>query len=461
MEHGVCSNIQVSIVIVVNEASSYQAGIRSDSDLYTFGFSWRPWSEAKAIAKGELIREYVTESARMYGIDKKIRFHHQVNAANYSSTEKRWQFDVNANGKPASFSARFMLLCTGYYDYNTPLESTIPGIENYKGTTIHPQFWPKELDWTDKEVVVVGSGATAVTVVPTMAEKAKHVTMLQRSPGYIVSIPTEDATEWVLRRTLWWWPGLQHFLFRAKWILTSLVVTTLCQWFPKVVKHYLLERTRRILPKTIKTDPHFNPRYYPWQQRMCLCPDADFFLALKSGKASIETGVIDTVTPNSIKLQSGVELNPDIIVTATGIKLQFAGGIKVSVDEKPVNLSEKFIWKGLMIEDVPNSAFSFGYVDASWTLGADASAQLVCRLITRMQKQGVAEVTPRTSDEEKQKMQVKSLLRLNSSYVTKSASLVPRNGDSGQWIPRSHYMRDMWNAWYGDIQTSLDWVSAD
>ncbi|QIW96710.1 hypothetical protein AMS68_002228 [Peltaster fructicola] len=435
-------------------------GIRSDSDLYTFGFKWRPWNDKGSIAKGDLIQRYVKESAEMYHIDEKIHFHHKVRSADYSTSDKLWSLDVDANGQSKTFKARFMLLGTGYYNYDEPLETVIPGIDTFKGTVVHPQFWPADLDYTDKDVVVIGSGATAVTVLPVMAKTAKHVTMLQRSPGYIVSIPSEDGLEKLVRFVFGWWPAAQHLIFRLKWIWASFYITTLSALIPKIVRAQLLKRVTKVLPPNIPVDPHFTPKYNPWEQRMCLCPDGDFFDGLKSGRASVETGIIDTITPNSIKLKSGAELHPDIIVTATGLKLQFAGGIKISVDNKALNLSEKFIWKGLMIEDLPNAAFSFGYVDASWTLGADASAQLICRLVATMKQEGVVEVTPRRSELEKQTLQPKNLLRLNSTYVEKASSVTPKAGDRGQWIPRTHYMRDLWNAKFGDIRTSLDWVKA-
>lgn len=465
MARGACSstlvrNFATCIYSEVIE-TDLNSGIRSDSDLHTFGFPWRPWNEKGAIAEADRIRNYVAESARMYGIDKKIRFHHKVVAADYSSAQKQWTFDVTINGKQQkTFKSRFLLLCTGYYDYQNPLKTSIPGLENFKGDVIHPQFWPESLDYSGRNVVVIGSGATAVTILPVMAKTASHVTMLQRSPGYVVSLAQEDGLEKFIRALFWWAPSIQHALFRVKWISASMLITSLSKWFPEFTRRLVYSRMEKELPPSIPRDPHFSPAYTPWQQRMCLCPDGDFYQGLRSGKSSVETGTIDTITADTIKLTTGKELHPDIIVTATGLQLQFAGGIKISVDGKPFDVGKKFIWKGMMIEDLPNAAFTIGYVDASWTLGADATAQLVCRLLTRMKQEGVSEITPRTSEQEKKSMATAPILRLTSTYVTKSAHLMPKSGDRGPWVPRSYYLKDLLNAWYGDIQSGLVWAKA-
>lgn len=396
----------------------------------------------------------------MYGIDKKVLYHHKVSAAKWSTTENSWSFDVEANGKPTKFRSRFMMLCCGYYDYHTPLQTEIPGLDKFQGTIVHPQFWPEDLDYSGKDVVVIGSGATAVTVLPVMAQTASHVTMVQRSPGYIVAVPSEGRLSATLARWFSWWPSLQHTLTRLIYVLSSLLITTLSAKYPEKTRQRLLERTEKLLPKSIPIDPNFTPSYLPWQQRLCLSPDGDFFDALNEGKASVETGHIETVTTNSIKMKSGKELRPDIIVTATGLKLQFAGGIKFTVDDKPYTVSEHYIWKGLMLEDLPNAAFCIGYVNASWTLGADASAQLVTRLIKLMRQDGAVAATPRTSETEKDTLKENNLLRLKSTYIAKAVGVNPKAGDSGQWVPRTHYLRDMWNAWYGDIRTNIELTKA-
>lgn len=434
-------------------------GIRSDSDLYTFGFPWRPWNEDTAIAQGGLIKNYLVESAEMYGIDKHIQYNTKVNDAHYTSKDKTWTLQATVNGKQKkTYKTRFILMCTGYYDYDVPLQASIPGIENFKGQVIHPQFWPEDLDYANKDVVVIGSGATAITVLPVMAETAKRVTMLQRSPGYVMSIPSEDGYERFFRKWFKWAPSLSHFMIRLKWILSPLLLTSFSAKYPERMRQLMYKLTQKQLPSSIPRDPHFTPKYYPWEQRMCMCPDGDFFKSLREGKSSIETGTIQTVTQDTIKLESGKELHPDIIVTATGLKLRFAGGMNITVDGMNYEPSEKFVWKGVMLEDLPNAAFVVGYVDASWTLGADATAQTMTRMFNQMKKEGVVEVTPHRNEKERREMKETNLLRLNSTYVTKGKSVLPKGGDSGQWVPRSNYIRDIFMAWFGDIKTGTEWV---
>lgn len=433
-------------------------GIRSDSDLYTFGFPWRPWEEQTSIAKGELILKYIKESANMYGIDKNIQFGHHVDAARYSSSDKTWTLDVTANGSQSkTLRSRFFMICTGYYDYDKPLEAVIPGIESFNGTVAHPQFWPQDLDYTNKNIVIVGSGATAITLMPALAEKASHITMLQRSPSYIMSQPSEDGLENLIRKLTWWSKPLEHKLIRFKWVIVPFLLTRFCYNFPNAAKRLFGRMTQAQLPPTMARDPHFNPSYNPFEQRVCFCPNGDFYAALRSGKTSVETGIIETVTPNSIKLKSGGELHPDVIVTATGLKLNFAGGMDISIDGEPYHVPEKFIWKGVMLEDLPNAAFTFGYVDASWTLGADATAQLVCRMLRQMSKERVVEIVPKRSKQEKLDMQEEPLLRLSSTYIRRAKDLLPKAGATGQWRARSYYLKDIWTAWFGDIRTGIEW----
>lgn len=434
-------------------------GLRSDSDLYTFGFAWRNWTENTSIAQGDLIINYVKESAEMFGIDKKILFHHKVNAANWSSDDKAWTIDVTANNSTQkTFRGRWLQLCTGYYDYQTPLKASIPGIENFKGEVVHPQFWNKDLNYKDKNVVILGSGATAVTLLPVLAKDTSHVTMLQRSPSYLMSQPTEDNMEKFFRAYL---PAsLAYRLIRFKWILLPFLLTSFCKYFPAAARKMVTGAAAKQLPVDIPINPHFSPKYNVFQQRLCFCPDGDFYACLRDGTGSVETGTIDTVTENSIKLHSGRELHPDIIVTATGLKLQVAGGMKLSVDGSPYEVGEKYIWKGVMLEDLPNAAMTIGYVDASWTLGADATAQMVCRILKRMTKEGVAEVVPRCSEDQKEIMEERPVLNLNSTYVKAGKSVLPKAGDRGQWKPRSYYWEDILMAWYGDIKSSMDWIKA-
>lgn len=432
-------------------------GLRSDSDLYTFGFPWRPWTEQKAIADGPSIVNYVRDSASMYGIDKKVQFKHKVKSADWSSEQQSWSLSVDANGTPKTFRSRFMLWCTGYYDYNQALPSAIPGIENFKGTVIHPQFWPEDLDYSNKNIVIVGSGATAITLMPALAEKAAHVTMLQRSPSYILSQPATDGLEIAIRKVCPAW--LAHKLIRIKWIILPFLFVSFCTYFPTFAKNLIRKGTIKQLPESIAHDPNFKPSYNPFQQRVCFCPDGDFYASLRAGTSSVVTGVVDTVTAKSIKLQSGQELQPDIIVTATGLKIQMAGGTKLSVDGQPFALNEKYMWKGVMVQDLPNAAFSVGYTDASWTLGADATAQLICRLIKALDRDGAAAAVPRLNEKEQSAMKEMPMLNLQSTYIQRGKDAMPKAGDGAQWRARTYYLRDMWEAWFGDIRTGLQYIS--
>ncbi|KAK3067281.1 hypothetical protein LTR53_015934 [Teratosphaeriaceae sp. CCFEE 6253] len=434
-------------------------GIRSDSDLYTFGFPWRPWQEQTSIAEGDLIIKYMKESAAVTEIDQRIQFNHHVNKADYSRSSSTWTFDVTANKtEQKTIRSKFYLICTGYYDYDHPRQTVIPGLEDFKGVVAHPQTWPQDLDYTDKNVVIVGSGATAITLLPNLAKKAANVTILQRSPSYVMSQPAEDGLEWAIRQATWWSKPLQHKLLRWKWVLMPFLLTRFAYNFPNAANKMFSKMIQAQLPPTLPRDPHFNPTYNPFEQRVCLCPDGDFYAALRSGKATMETGVVETVTPNSIRLTSGKELHPDIIVTATGLKVRFAGGVNIRVDGEPINVADKFIWKGVMVEDVPNAAYVMGYVDASWTLGADATAQLVCRIMKQMKKESVKEIVPRRTAEEKANMVEKPLLRLTSTYVKSAKDVIPKTGATGQWRPRSYYYKDILMAWFGDIKTGTEWV---
>jgi cation diffusion facilitator CzcD-associated flavoprotein CzcO len=331
----------------------------------------------------------------------------------------------------------------------------IPGIENFKGKVVHPQFWPQDLDYANKQVVIVGSGATAVTLLPNLAKKAEHVTMLQRSPSYLLSQPSEDGIERFIRR---WSPKAWiNQLLRFKWLALPFVIINFCYYLPGVAKKLLRAATVAQLPPSIKHNPHFEPSYNPFEQRVCFCPDGDFYASLREGKSSVVTGQIETMTADAIKLKDGQELHPDIIVTATGLQMQLAGGMKISVDNEPFAINQKFMWKNVMIQDLPNAAYVIGYVDASWTLGADATAQLVCRMLKKMEKEGNTVAVPRV-DEKKKKMKEMQYLRLSSTYVKRAKNVLPKAGDAPQWRGRTTYFRDIWEAWFGDINTGLQYI---
>ena len=349
-----------------------------------------------------------------------------------------------------------MFLGTGYYDHIEPLQAEIPGINDFKGTVIHPQFWPTELDYGNKNIVIIGSGATAITILPSVAKSALHVTMLQRSPSYVFSLPVEGTFEKVVRALC---PAaLANIFIRLKWILASLLMVSFCRRFPSTARRLLLYTTSKQLPKDMALDPNFIPKYSPWDQRMCMCPDGDFFKCLRSGRASVETGEIEAITQNSIRLKSGKELHPDIIVTATGLKLKLAGGIHIKVDGEAFDITRHFIWKASMIEDLPNVVFALGYVDASWTLGADATSQLTCRLLKKMKKEGTAMIVSRRSADEKENMKEVPFLHLNSTYVKLGNAALPKAGDRSQWRPRSYYWKNMAKARWGDVRTGMEWT---
>jgi len=427
-------------------------GIRSDSDLHTFGFPWDPWKEDRAIADAPSILNYVKTTAARHGIDKHVRYSHKVEHMNWSSEQQHWQLDVTVNGsEKKTFYSRFLLLGTGYYDYKTPLQSKIPGIENFKGTVVHPQFWPENLDYADKKVVIIGSGATAVTLLPNMVDKVKRITMLQRSPGYFLPIPLTEPVDQLIKKVLpesW-----AYTLIRIRFMLVSFLFFQFCRLFPKQGIKVLRKGTEKALPPNIPFDPHFVPKYKPWEQRMCITPGGDFFAALRTGKADVVTDTIETVTANGITLKSGQTLDADIIITATGLKIQFGGGATVSVDNQPFQLSQKYTWRGAMLQDLPNLTFVFGYTNASWTLGADATAQLWVRILKSMRDKNMTSVVPRMSENEG--VLNVPFLNLNSSYIQAAEKDLPRGGDRGPWKPRSSFLKDIWFARFGDIQTGL------
>ncbi|KAF7167490.1 hypothetical protein CNMCM5623_000826 [Aspergillus felis] len=432
-------------------------GIRSDSDLFTFGFSWRPWTKTHSIAHGSLIAEYVRDCAAEEGIDKKIKFHHRVNQMSWSTELKTWSLDLTVDKTTScNLQSRFILLGTGYYDYHQALPADIPGIQNFTGTLVHPQYWPENLDYKDKEVVIIGSGATAITLLPNIAKEARHVTILQRSPSYILSVSSEDVVEKLIRLLL---PKvLAVKLIRFKWIFVPLLLVNFCRRFPRLARKLLMVLTARELPRHMSLQPNFAPNYNPWEQRLCMCPESDFYESIGNGKADVRTGVIENVTGTSIRLKSGDELHPDIIVTATGLRLCIAGGIKIFVDGLQYHIGDNYLWKFAMMDNLPNAVLAFGYIDASWTLGADFTAKLACRLLRKMKKDCATMVVPRMGAEEKKKIKKLPFLDLKSTYVREAQNALPQVGDRSVWQPRPYYWRDLTVARYGSLQRGLEWT---
>lgn len=346
--------------------------------------------------------------------------------------------------------AKFFLMASGYYDYTTPLPTVINGLERFKGRIVHPQFWPTEMDYSGKEMVIVGSGATAITLLPNLAKQAKKVTMLQRSPGYVISMPQRDIIDWLAAKILPKW--LAFRFTRLKYIVLPLLFYNFCQAFPNAARKVLRWRATSQLPKNLPHDPHFNPAYNPWTQRLCLAPDGDFYKGLRTGRANIVTGHIDTVEEDGVLLQSGEKLKADIIVTATGLKIGLGGHVAITIDDEPLELNSKYLWRSAMVQDVPNLAFVIGYVNASWTLGADVTARLLIRLMKHMQAEKLQSCTPRLSGP----LTKVSVFALSSTYVTKALESFPMAGDSGPWRPRTDYFKDMRDAKYGDILSTVE-----
>src|SRR5688500_2845914 len=386
-------------------------GVRSDSDMYTLGYRFRPWRDAKAIADGPAILNYIRETASEFGVDKKIRYGHRVSQASWSSEDSHWTIEVQTNNTVVQFTCNFLYLCTGYYAYESGYTPQWPGVEKFRGQIIHPQTWPEDLDYADKRVVVIGSGATAVTLVPAMAEHAEHVTMLQRSPTYIMTLPAEDRIANFLRRHL---PErLSYALTRWKNVMLQMFFYVLSRKRPETMKRLIAKGVRTELGDEYDTS-HFTPPYNPWDQRLCLVPDSDLFRVIREGRASIVTDHIETFTETGLLLKSGVRLDADIIITATGLVLKLMAGLQLVVDGEPVDLSKTVAYKGMMYCDVPNLASAFGYTNASWTLKCDLTAEYVCRLLKYMDSRDYDICTPRVSDPS---VQPEPVIDFTSGYV--------------------------------------------
>jgi monooxygenase len=419
-------------------------GVRSDSDMHTLGYRFKPWTAAKAIADGPSIMAYLRETLTEFGIDRHIRFRHQVRRAEWSSADATWtvhaeRSDADGTTEAITIRCNYVFMCSGYYSYTDPYDAQIPGLERFQGQVVHPQFWPEDLDDAGRRVVVIGSGATAMTLVPAMAATAGHVTMLQRSPTYVVARPDEDAIANRLRR---------HLPERLAYDLTRRKNVALQQFFynrsrqqPQKVKRQLLDLTRKALPG-VDVDTHFTPRYNPWDQRLCLIPNGDLFDAINAGRVDVVTATIDTVTETGIRLTDGAELEADIIVTATGLQLVTLGQVEFVVDGRPIDFSQTWTYKGFAYSDVPNLASSFGYINASWTLRADLTCEYVCRLLNHMTATGTLQCTPRLRPEDAGMRPRDWIEGFSSGYVQRVMHLMPKQGDREPWINPQSYRRD-------------------
>ena len=415
-------------------------GIRSDSDLHTLGYAFKPWTDEQSIADGPSILSYVHETARENGIERHIRFGHQVVRAEWSTQDARWTVEARRTdgGETVQLTCGFLLSAGGYYRYDEGYTPHFEGRERFGGQIVHPQFWPEGLDYAGKRVVVIGSGATAVTIVPAMADDAAHVTMLQRSPTYIVSVPSRDPIANRLRRHL---PAhVAYSLTRRKNVGLQSAVYKLARRYPNLVRKLVRAGVKRQLPEGYDVDTHFNPRYDPWDQRLCAVPDGDLFKAIGAGRASIVTDRIETFTERGLLLESGAELEADVIVTATGINLQAFGGLQYAVDGEDVEIPETLAYKGMMLSGVPNFVFAVGYTNASWTLKVDLVCEYMCRLIAHMDARGHDQCVPVADDPS---IVERPLLDFTAGYVQRSLHQFPKQGSAPPWELRQDYYRDV------------------
>jgi monooxygenase len=431
-------------------------GIRSDSDMFTLGYSFKPWTEAKAIADGPQILNYVRETAKENGIDRKIRFNHRVKRASWSSQEARWTVEVERAGKGEAvtgtvrFTCNFLFMCSGYYKYEEGYTPEFSGVENFVGRIVHPQKWTDDIDCAGKRVVVIGSGATAVTLVPELAKTAEHVTMLQRSPTYVVSRPAQDPFANKLRRRL---PAkLAYHLIRWRNVLWGMYFFRLCRRDPARAKRLILGGVKVALGPEYDIGTHFTPRYNPWDQRLCLVPDGDLFKAINEKRASVVTREIDTFTAKGLKLKDGSELDADVIVTATGLNLQVLGGMEIVVDGRAVDFAKTLSYKGMMYSDVPNMASAFGYTNASWTLKCDLTCEYVCRLINYMDRHSYKQCVARNFDPTVAEV---PWIDFSSGYVQRSIAKMPKQGSKRPWRLYQNYALDIVTLRFGKVDDGV------
>lgn len=415
-------------------------GVRSDSDMHTLGYSFKPWTAEKAIADGPSILQYLNETADEFGIRSKMRFGHMVTSAHWSSQESQWTVWAQVNGATMAYTCNYLFMCSGYYNYAEGYTPPIPGMDSFAGQVVHPQKWPENFNYTDKRVVVIGSGATAMTLVPAMADQAAHVVMLQRSPTYVVARPDVDKVAGLLRKVL---PE------KVAYALTRWKNTTMQQFVykrsrtePEKIKKILLKGVQDALGDNYDVATHFTPSYNPWDQRLCLVPNGDLFTAIKNGRASVVTDRIDHVDARGIALESGERIDADIIVTATGLNLVTLGQVAFSVDGTPVDFSTTWTYKGIAYSGVPNLASSFGYINASWTLRADLTCEYVCRLLNHMDATGTTQCTPYLRPEDEGMAEKSWIDNFSAGYMERVMDQFPKQGDREPWINPQNYKRD-------------------
>jgi monooxygenase len=440
-------------------------GVRSDSDMQTLGYRFRPWTGAKALADGPSILRYVRDTAREAGIDEHIRYGYRVTRASWSSAETRWTVEATRTRPPekpeqdgetetkaetVTFTCNFLLMCTGYYRYDHGYQADLPGLGDFQGQVVHPQFWPEDLDYAGQQVAVVGSGATAVTLVPALAETAAHVTMVQRSPTYVISLPSEDPIEAKLRRLV----GTRRAYTLTRWknVAVSTLIYQLSQRKPAMMRGWIRGMTVKQLPSGYDVDTHFKPTYGPWDQRLCLVPDGDLFQAIRNGRASIATGTIDRFTEHGLRLESGQEIAADIVVTATGLQLLALGGVQLTVDGRDVNLPDTMAYKALMLSGVPNFALTIGYTNASWTLKADLTSEYLVRLLRYMDRHGYDTAVPVQDDS---RVTERPLLDFAAGYILRSMHEFPKSGSRPPWRLGMSYLNDVVMLRHGRINDGV------
>ena len=411
-------------------------GIRSDSDMFTLGYRFKPWTSDKGIADGGDIREYIREAAHENRVDEKIRFGHKVVSADWNTRDKLWTLTADVNGETRVYTAKYIVGCTGYYDYDEGFTPDFDGLDDYQGQVVHPQFWPEDLDYQDKKVVVIGSGATAVTLIPSMSREVEKITMLQRSPTYIVPVPSKDKLAIRLRKFL---PeSFVYSIIRSRNIMLTMAFYNYCKRFPQKARDFIFNFNKKILPKDFDMS-HFTPKYNPWDERLCAVPGGDLYKAIYKGKADVVTDHIDRFVDNGILLKSGKTLDADIVITATGLKVVVLGKIQVTLDGKPFDVTDKMSYRGVMFEGIPNAAMVFGYTNSSWTLKADLIADYFCRVVKYMDKEGFDEVIPVNDDPT---MAKKSFIDLTSGYIARVKDQLPKQGTKGAWKLHQNYFRD-------------------
>ena len=427
-------------------------GIRSDSDMHTFSYSFKPWKSNKSISEGQMILDYIQETAAEFDIEKHIRFNHKVVEAKWSSEHSQWsiQSEINDTGELLTYTSNFLLVCSGYYDYENGYTPNFEGFEDFNGDIVHPQKWSSNIDYTNKKVIVIGSGATAITLAPSLAKKAAHVTMLQRSPSYILSIPSEDKIAKFLHKVL---PSkMAHTMARYKNVLRGMYFYSISRRKPKEVKKYILDLIKKEMGKEYDVDLHFNPSYNPWDQRVCMVPDNDLFAAIKDKTLSVVTDHIKAFNQTGIELKSGKQLEADLIITATGLRLKFAGGINFIVDDQKLDVSKLISYKGSMFGNVPNLVGIVGYTNASWTLKSDLVGRYVCRLLNHMDKHSKKQCIPRLKNP---KMETSNAIDFSSGYVTRALDALPKQGAEFPWKLDQNYIKDSYSLKYSKLEDQV------